>query len=105
MFAVARAWAGSRGGLILIAGVAIVAGLGFNWSWLVAAGLAPLILSALPCVAMCALGLCAMQMGRKGAAPGPTNDSAQAIDSTLNQVSTGASSCRQMEKSRDASGS
>ena len=40
------------------AGVAIAtAGLAFNWSWLVAAGLAPLLLSVLPCVAMCALGL------------------------------------------------
>ena len=30
----------------------------FNWSWLAAAGIAPLLLTALPCVAMCALGLC-----------------------------------------------
>lgn len=35
-----RGWAGSRIGLLTIAGAAIVAGLAFNWSWLVAAGAA-----------------------------------------------------------------
>ena len=50
-------------GLVVLASVAIAAGLALNWSWLVAAGIAPFLLSALPCVAMCALGLC---MGRKG---------------------------------------
>ena len=45
--------------LLIIAGAAIaIAGLAFNWSWLVAAGIAPLLLSALPCAAMCALCLC-----------------------------------------------
>ena len=47
-----------RRGLLVLAGTALVAGLAFNWSWLVAAGIAPLLLSVLPCVAMCALGLC-----------------------------------------------
>ena len=47
----------------MLAGVAIAtAGLAFNWSWLVAAGLAPLLLSVLPCVAMCALGICMSRM-------------------------------------------
>jgi len=76
VFAVLRAWAGSRLGLILIAGVAIVAGLGFNWSWLVAAGLAPLILGVLPCAAMCAAGLCMMGMAGKKAVTTPSNDPA-----------------------------
>ena len=49
---------GSRRGLLVLAAVALVAGLALNWSWLVAAGVAPFLLSALPCVAMCALGLC-----------------------------------------------
>jgi hypothetical protein len=35
-------------------------GLVLNWSWLVAIGLAPIILGVLPCVAMCALGMCVM---------------------------------------------
>ncbi|RWA69954.1 MAG: hypothetical protein EOQ28_22240 [Mesorhizobium sp.] len=40
------------------AGLAIAAGIAFNWSWLVAAGIAPVLLGLLPCLAMCALGLC-----------------------------------------------
>lgn len=41
---------------------ALTVGIGYNWSWLVAAGIAPLLLSVLPCVAMCALGLCMSRM-------------------------------------------
>jgi hypothetical protein len=47
-----------RRGLLVLTGTALVAGLAFNWSWMVAVGVAPLLLSVLPCVAMCALGLC-----------------------------------------------
>jgi hypothetical protein len=36
----------------------LIAGAAFNWSWLVAAGAAPLLLTFLPCLAMCALSLC-----------------------------------------------
>lgn len=51
-----------RRGLFALAAVALVGGLAFNWSWLVAAGIAPLLLAVLPCVAMCALGLCMSRM-------------------------------------------
>lgn len=51
-----------RRGLIAAGAVIVAAGLALNWSWLVAAGIAPVLLSVLPCVAMCALGLC---MNRK----------------------------------------
>jgi len=44
---------------------AIGVGLVFGWDWLVAAGIAPIIISVLPCVAMCVLGLCAMRGGAK----------------------------------------
>lgn len=53
---------GSRRGLLMMAAAALVGSLAFNWSWLAAAGIAPLILSVLPCVAMCALGLCMSRM-------------------------------------------
>ena len=56
---------GGRRGLIAAAVVAVVGGVVLNWGWLVAAGIAPLILAVLPCVAMCALGLCANKMGGK----------------------------------------
>ena len=54
-----------RWGLVALAVVAIGAGLAFNWSWLVAAGIAPILVALLPCLAMCALGLCMSEiMGR-----------------------------------------
>lgn len=55
----------SRRGLILIVAVAAAIGAGLHWSWLVAAGIAPVLLAVLPCVAMCALGLCMNHSGRK----------------------------------------
>lgn len=46
-----RVWA--IGGLVVV-GI----GLALKWDWLTAAGAAPVLLGLLPCVAMCALGLC-----------------------------------------------
>jgi hypothetical protein len=46
----------SRATLLVLGSIAFVGGLVLNW--LVAVGIAPLLLTALPCVAMCALGLC-----------------------------------------------
>jgi hypothetical protein len=54
-----RARLGTRG-LIILAAAMVAAGLALNWSWVVAIGLAPILLAALPCAAMCALGLCMM---------------------------------------------
>jgi len=61
----ARYYLGDRRGLLILAGLALVTGAAFNWSWLVAAEIAPLLVTALPCVAMCALGLCMNKMGNK----------------------------------------
>jgi len=41
-----------------LTGIAILAGVALGWEWLAAIGALPLLLSLLPCVAMCALGLC-----------------------------------------------
>jgi hypothetical protein len=49
---------GGRRGLVLAAMAIGGGGLLLNWSWLVAVGLAPLLLALLPCAAMCALGMC-----------------------------------------------
>lgn len=51
---------GNRQKLLAIAVVAATAGLAFNWNWLVAVGLAPILLSTLPCLVMCAFGVCMM---------------------------------------------
>ena len=58
----ARYYLGGRRGLLILGAVAVVVGLVSSWGWLVAAGVAPLLLSVLPCVAMCALGLCMHRM-------------------------------------------
>ncbi len=49
-----------RRGLWILGGGVVAAGLATNWSWLTAIGIAPVLLAAAPCLAMCALGLCAM---------------------------------------------
>ncbi|QND64685.1 hypothetical protein HB777_12855 [Mesorhizobium loti] len=61
-----RHYLGGRRGQIAAGAVIAIAGLAFNWTWLVAAGIAPLLLSVLPCVAMCALGLCMSRMTGSG---------------------------------------
>ena len=53
-----RYWMRGRRALLLLVAVVVVIGGALNWSWLVAAGIAPLLLTALPCVAMCGLSLC-----------------------------------------------
>jgi hypothetical protein len=63
---IARQYLTGRRGLIALAAIALTAGLALNWGWLVAAGIAPVLIPVLPCVAMCALGLCMNKMtGRK----------------------------------------
>lgn len=65
---------GNRRVLMVLAGVTIVAGLTFNWSWLVAAGIAPLLISVLPCVAMCAIGVCCMKKTAGQSNPAESTD-------------------------------
>lgn len=49
---------GGRRGLIILTVAVLAIGGWFNWGWLVAAGMAPILLAAAPCAVMCALGLC-----------------------------------------------
>jgi|APThiThiocy_ev2_2_1041544.scaffolds.fasta_scaffold03788_7 hypothetical protein len=75
-----RRWLQGRHGLILLAILGLTLGVAFNWSWLVAIGVAPLLLSALPCLAMCALGLCMNRMSSSPAAKAsPTGASDAAV--------------------------
>lgn len=59
---------GTRRVLVLAALAIGGGGLLLNWSWLVAVGLAPLLLALLPCAAMCALGMCMKHGKDKGGA-------------------------------------
>ena len=94
----ARYYLRNRWTLVALVSVAIVLGLYFGgWAWLVAAGLAPILLSTLPCLIMCGLGVCMMSRGQRQ----PT-DSRDAVDaststaldgSTTNSSSVSAASC------------
>jgi hypothetical protein len=57
-----RRYLRNRPFLLAVAIIALVAGAAINWGWLVALGIAPLLLSVLPCVVMCGLGFCCMKM-------------------------------------------
>jgi len=52
--------------IAVLVAIAVAAGLFFGWDSLVALGVSGIVLSVLPCLAMCALGACASRMGRKG---------------------------------------
>jgi hypothetical protein len=54
----ARHYLGGWRGVAVLAIVAAVVAIGLSWSWLVAAGIAPILLATLPCLVMCGLGLC-----------------------------------------------
>lgn len=59
----ARSWMRDRR---VLAGAGLViggSGLALGWDWLTAIGVAPLIVSAAPCLLMCAFGLCMMGRG------------------------------------------
>jgi len=49
-------------GLAALVLSALAIGAALNWSWLVAVGIAPLLLTVLPCAVMCGLGLCVSKM-------------------------------------------
>jgi hypothetical protein len=53
-----RYWLRGPKGIAVLIVSALVVGAALNWSWLVAVGVAPLLLTVLPCAVMCGLGLC-----------------------------------------------
>ena len=73
-------------GLMLLGGVAVAGGLAFGWDNLVLLGIAPILLSLLPCLIMCGLGLCMMKCkDKKGEATeqsDATNVQAQVEDAS-----------------------
>ena len=75
-------WLRGRRGLVVLAALVLGLGAAFNWSWLVAAGVGALLLSVLPCLAMCALGLCINRMAgsqdKASSASSPETDDASA---------------------------
>ena len=73
----------SRGGrsMWLVAAVALLGAVAFlNWGWLVAIGVAPVLLVVAPCAAMCAVGLCMNTMAGKSCA-GASKDRGKPLES------------------------
>src|SRR6266542_2526080 len=68
----ARHYLGGRRALLILAIGALIGGIALNWNWLVAAGIAPLLLTALPCLVMCGLGLCMNKLIGGSCASEPT---------------------------------
>ena len=66
--------------LIGLAVLAIGASLFVGWSSLATLGATTFIVSLLPCLAMCALGVCAARMGTNDAASAPAATSDQQIE-------------------------
>jgi hypothetical protein len=58
----ARYYLGNRWVLLALGGLVVIIGVALNWGWLVAAGIAPVLVAAAPCAVMCTLGLCGMKM-------------------------------------------
>lgn len=96
----ARYYLGNRRVLLILGAVVLLAGIGLNWGWLVAAGIAPILLSTLPCLVMCGLGLC--MMGRScEKQSAPSADVKDAVTSSgvlgankMNNELSGASCCQ-----------
>jgi hypothetical protein len=65
-----------RIGLGVATGAVVVGGLALGWPSLVAIGIAPLLLSLLPCLAMCALGICMMGRGSRSCSQERSGDAA-----------------------------
>jgi hypothetical protein len=74
-----RSLLGNRRFLLVLGAGVLILGLAFKWNWLVAAGVAPLLLGLLPCLAMCALGLC---MNKMSSGPSNTGQASSDTDST-----------------------
>ena len=71
-------------GIVLGVGVVAVGGAAFGgWPWLVAVGVAPILLSILPCAVMCAFGLCMMRMGNGSKSAGSQANTMEAAASTV----------------------
>lgn len=70
-----RHWLRDRRVLVVLGLAVLVGAAALNWGWLVAIGVAPVLLAMAPCGIMCALGLC--KMG-KGTSTGGTNAASDA---------------------------
>ncbi|WGS21087.1 MULTISPECIES: hypothetical protein [unclassified Bradyrhizobium] len=72
-----RRYVANKWFLLAVAGLALIGITAASWSWLVAAGIASVLLSVLPCLVMCGLGLCMHKfIGGSGAPRAPGSPAA-----------------------------
>lgn len=69
-------WLRGRRAVALVTLAAVGAGLVLGWPSLVALGVAPVLVSLLPCAAMCALGVCMMGPGNRSCHKSSASESA-----------------------------
>jgi hypothetical protein len=68
--------------LALAVSIPLAGALVFGWPWLVAAGIAPLLLATAPCLAMCALGFCTTSISGRSCRTTAVRDDSGRTDST-----------------------
>jgi hypothetical protein len=68
---VVRSWLRDRRVLAGAGLIVVGSGVAFGWDWLAAVGVAPLLVSAAPCLLMCTLGLCMMGRGHQASSGSP----------------------------------
>ncbi|WP_217632630.1 hypothetical protein [Marinobacter sp. AC-23] len=64
----------------LFGAIGVIAGLTFGWEQLVLFGLAPILISLLPCLIMCGLGLCMMKCKDKSSSVTAIEQTSEAGD-------------------------
>ena len=96
-----RYYLGNRWALLVLGAGVLLTGIALNWSWLVAAGIAPILLSTLPCLVMCGLGLCMLcrssekqSMTSRDAADAAISPPAPGIAKMDEVSATGANCCQ-----------
>jgi hypothetical protein len=73
--------------LLTVAGMVLVAAIAITWSWLVAGGVASVVLSVLPCLVMCGLGLCMHRfLGGSSSTPDGSNGGSAYVGSCCGGV-------------------
>jgi hypothetical protein len=98
----ARYYLGNRWVLLALGAAVLLAGIGLNWSWLVAVGLAPILISVLPCLVMCALGVCMLcrssekqSTAARDATDAATSPPAPAVAKIDGSSATGSNCCQE----------
>lgn len=81
----ARSVVGNRFGLLAVTAGVLSLTAYSSWGWLVAIGLAPILLAIAPCAAMCALGMCTMG----GKSKTPTDSILPSSDDIAGKLATG----------------